>query len=188
MRIFNRSPVSRRATKLVATALIVAAAASALAACGSSGSSGRSGSGNGSQSTQQSTQSRQTTRQSPSATLETTKVSGYGTVLATAKGDPVYLLTADPSGGSRCTGACASAWPPLTATGKPTGAAGVNASMLSTLRRSDGAEQVLYDGHALYTRPGLSATAAAGTAADGGIWYLVSPSGQPVTKTSGSGY
>ena len=60
--------------------------------------------------------------------------------------------------------------------------------MISTFKRADGTTQVLYDGHALYTRPGLSATAAAGTAADGGIWYLMSPSGKPITKTNGSGY
>ena len=58
--------------------------------------------------------------------------------------------------------------------------------MLSTFKRTDGTTQVTYNGHALYTRPGLSATAAAGTAANGGIWYLVSPSGKPITKTSGS--
>lgn len=122
------------------------------------------------------------------ASVTTTKVSGYGTVLATASGKPLYLLTADPSGGSSCSGACAKQWPPLTVTGKPSAGPGVNTSMLSSFTRSDGTEQVLYDGHALYTHSGLSASAVAGTAADGGIWYLVSPSGKPIKSTTGSGY
>ncbi len=181
MRISNRTPAGRRLPKLVYSSIALAAVALALAACGSSGSSG-SGNGN--------TQSNATTHTSSSsnATLTTTKVSGYGTVLATAKGEPVYMLTADPSGGSSCTGACAKDWPPLTVTGKASGSDGADSSMISTFKRSDGSQQVLYNGHALYTHPGLSASASAGTAANGGIWYLVSPSGKPVKTTTGSGY
>jgi predicted lipoprotein with Yx(FWY)xxD motif len=115
-------------------------------------------------------------------------VPGYGTVLATTHGSPLYLLTADPSGGSSCTGACASQWPPLTASGKPTAGPGTNQSLLSRFKRADGSVQVLYAEHALYTHPGTTATAVAGTASDGGIWYLVSPSGKPIKTTNGSGY
>jgi predicted lipoprotein with Yx(FWY)xxD motif len=109
-------------------------------------------------------------------------------VLATAKGAPLYLLTADPSGGSSCSGSCAKQWPPLIASGKPSAGPGVSGSLLSTFKRSDGSEQVSYDSQALYTHPGMSASAVAGTASDGGIWYLVSPSGKPIKSTTGSGY
>lgn len=125
---------------------------------------------------------------SSAATVATTKVSGYGTVLATSKGAPLYLLSTDPSGGSSCNDSCAKQWPPLTVSGKPSAGSGVNAALLSTFKRSDGSEQVTYGGQALYTHPGLSASAVAGTAADGGIWYLVSPSGKPIKSTTGSGY
>jgi len=118
----------------------------------------------------------------------TTKVPGYGTALATAQGAPLYLLSADPSGGSSCAAACAKEWPPLTVTTTPTGGSGVRTSLLSSFTRKDGRVQVLYGGHALYTHPGLTASAAAGTAADGGIWYLVSPNGKPIKTTNGSGY
>ena len=74
---------------------------------------GSTGSSGGSQTTPQA---------SSNATLKTTKVPGYGMALATAKGAPVYILTSDPMSGSKCTGACAKDWPPLTVTGKPTGA------------------------------------------------------------------
>lgn len=188
MRISNRSSADRRALKPISAVFAVVAVALALAACGSSGSgSGSGSSGSGTSGPANSSQTTQTT-QTAHATLTTTKVAGYGTVLATGKGAPVYLLTADPKGGSSCTGSCAGAWPPLTVTGKPTAGSGVDASMLSTFKRTDGSAQVLYNGHALYTHPGLSATAAAGSAANGGIWYLVSPSGKAITKTTGSGY
>jgi predicted lipoprotein with Yx(FWY)xxD motif len=189
MRDSRTDPARLRAPKLLASAFAVACVSLTLAACGSSGNSGGSGSSGSTGSAGGSGNSSQTTPQASSnATLKTIKVSGYGTALATAKGAPVYILTSDPNGGSKCTGACAKDWPPLTVTGKATGADGVDASMISTFRRSDGTTQVIYNGHALYTRPGLSATAAAGTAANGGIWYLIAPSGKPITKTSGSGY
>lgn len=118
----------------------------------------------------------------------TAKVPGYGSVLATAHGSPLYLLTADPAGGSSCAGDCAKQWPPLTVRGTPRGGSGVEDSLLSSFTRSDGSVQVLYNGHALYTHPGMSATAVAGTASNGGVWYLVSPSGEPIKSTNGSGY
>lgn len=151
----------------------------AVAACGSSSSGGT-------QSSSKSSSNKASS--SSSATVSTTKVPGYGTVLASAKGAPLYLLTSDPSGGSSCSGSCAKQWPPLTVSGKPTAGSGVSASMLSSFKRSDGSTQVLYNGQALYTHPGLSASAVAGTASDGGIWYLVSPSGKPIKSTTSSGY
>jgi len=120
--------------------------------------------------------------------VATAQVSGYGNVLSTGKGTPLYVFTGDPSGGSKCDGGCAKQWQPLTASGKPTAGTGTNAGMLSTFKRTDGREQVLYNGHALYTHSGSTAGSAAGTAADGGIWYLVSPAGKPITSTSGGGY
>jgi predicted lipoprotein with Yx(FWY)xxD motif len=155
-----------------------------VAACGSSGpsTSNTSASPKSSQSTVASKAA------GSAATVSTTKVPGYGTVLATSNGSPLYLLTADPSGGSSCTGACATQWPPLTATGKPAAGPGTNQSLLSSFTRTDGSVQVLYAGHALYTHPGTTATAVAGTASDGGIWYLVSPSGKAIKTTNGSGY
>lgn len=162
----------------VAVALLVAA-------CGSSSGSG-SGSSNATPKPQTSNPPAKTSAK-PAVTV--TKVSGYGKVLGNAKGQPLFLLTADPTGSSKCTGKCATDWPPLLAkTGTPTAGAGVKASLLSTFKRSDGTRQVLYNGHALYTHPGASPTAVAGSATDGGVWYLVSPSGSAVTKTSGGGY
>lgn len=117
-----------------------------------------------------------------------TTVTGYGKVLATSGGKALFLLTADSSSASKCTGKCAATWPPFEASGTPKAGAGVNGSLLSTLKRADGGEQVLYNGHPLYTHPGATPTAVTGSASDGGVWYLVSPSGNAITKTNGGGY
>ena len=151
---------------------VIASGATLVVACGSSSSNGNP-SGNASAS---------------SATVVVKKVAGYGSVLATPSGQTLYLLTADPSGGSKCTGSCAAQWPPLTEHGTPTAGPGVDGSMLSTFKRNDGKMQVLYDSHALYTHTGSGATSGAGIAANGGIWYLVSPTGKAVKSTTSGGY
>jgi predicted lipoprotein with Yx(FWY)xxD motif len=143
-----------------------------LAGCGGSSSSGKPDPASASKAT---------------ATVIEKTVPGYGTVLAASSGKTLYVFSTDPAGGSHCSGSCATKWKPLTEQGKPTGGPGVNASLLSTFKRSDGTVQVLYNKRALYTYTVPGATAGAGVTADGGTWYLVSPSGQAI-KPSGSGY
>ncbi len=151
-------------------------AAALLVACGSS-----SPSSDGSSSSK-------ATSAGARATVATAHVSGYGTVLATAGGEPVYLFTGDPAGGSSCATACARHWRPLTVSGRPTAGAGAKQTLLSTFERKDGRVQVLYNGHALYIHPTASPGSAAGTASNGGIWYLVSPAGKPIKSTNGGAY
>lgn len=167
----RKHPTHRSAASRLPTIILASSCAALVAACGSSSGSGSGHASGGG-----------------TATVATAQVSGYGKVLATGKGTPLYIFTGDPSGASKCDGACAKHWPPLTVTGKPTAGTGANTRMLSTFKRTDGREQVLYNGHALYTHPGSNAGSVAGTAADGGIWYLISPAGKPITSTSGGGY
>ena len=70
-----------------------------------------------------------------------------GSVLTDASGKTLYTFDKDTAGAtaSACTGACASAWPPLTATGTPTAGPGVS----GTLATISGG-QVTWDGHPLY--------------------------------------
>lgn len=181
MRIRQSSSRPRRPAGLRCSPLLFGLLTLALAGCGSSASGGsKQGSKQGSSSASKANSS--------SASVTTTKVPGYGTVLASAHGAPLYLLTADHSGTSSCSASCAKQWPPLTVKGTPSAGSGVSGALLSSFTRSDGRVQVQYAGHALYTHPGTSASAVAGTASDGGIWYLVSPSGKPVKSTNGSGY
>lgn len=122
-----------------------------------------------------------------SATVVTKAQSGYGTVLATPSGRDLFVLTSD-AAGTTCSGSCTKEWHPLIASGKVTAGPGLNASLLSTVRRSDGRTQVTYDKRPLYTYAGSDTTGAAGVMGDGGIWYLIAPSGKPVEQTTSGGY
>jgi predicted lipoprotein with Yx(FWY)xxD motif len=96
------------------------------------------------------------TQATPSATGTTVSLgsaAGVGKVLVNAKGMTLYYFSKDVkgSGVSKCTGACAQAWPPLITKGKPTAKNGVKSSMLGTMKRSNGMTQVTYAGRPLYT-------------------------------------
>jgi len=154
----------RRAWRFALPVLVLAAGCGG----GSGSEDGASGSGGG------------------KAVVVTTKeFPGYGTVLATDAGRPLYVLSSDPDGGSKCAADCVKNWPPVS--GSPSADGDVDKSKLSTFKRDDGTTQVLYNGHALYTNTG-EALAGIGTKALGGSWLLVSPKGEPVKNTEAGGY
>jgi predicted lipoprotein with Yx(FWY)xxD motif len=76
---------------------------------------------------------------------------GLGPVLVGPNGLTLYTHTGDSATASTCTGACATAWPPLAVpTGSSaTGGTGV-AGAFATLTRDDGSLQVTYNGLPLY--------------------------------------
>jgi predicted lipoprotein with Yx(FWY)xxD motif len=115
----------------------------------------------------------------PPASVGTTSTA-LGTILVDAQGRTLYLFTHDSSSTSTCTGACATAWPPLVSNGTPTAAAGATASLLGTTKRADGTTQVTYNGHPLYrfvkdVNPGQ--TNGQGVVAFGGSWFAVTAAG-----------
>ena len=125
-----------------------------------------------------------TTASGHSATVGTANVGSLGKILVDSQGHTLYLFGKDAGTKSACFGACASAWPPLRATGKPTVGSGANASMIGTTPRSDGKPQVTYNGHPLYLyaadqNPG-DATGQ-GLTAFGAAWFTVSPAGNQVS-------
>ena len=72
----------------------------------------------------------------------------------------------------------------MTATGAVTASGGVNKADLSTFTRSDGAKQVVYDGHPLYYFVGDSGPGQVngqGSDAFGAKWWLVDPAGTSIT-------
>jgi hypothetical protein len=88
---------------------------------------------------------------------------------------------------SACFGECATDWPPVRVSGKPTAGSGVKASLLGTTKRSDGKAQVAYNGHPLYLFEGdhnPGDTNGQAITAFGAAWYTVSPAGNQVTTTS----
>jgi predicted lipoprotein with Yx(FWY)xxD motif len=89
------------------------------------------------------------------ATLQV-RSTGLGRVVADSQGRTLYLFEKDRGGRSSCYGACASIWPPLTTNAVPNATSDLTAR-IGTTKRTDGAVQVTYDGHPLYTYAGDSA-------------------------------
>ena len=111
-----------------------------------------------------------------------------GTAVVTdAQGMTLYWFVPDTSTASKCTGSCATYWPPVT--GTVTAGSGVTGT-LGTITRPDGTTQATYDGHPLYTYVGDTAPGQAkgnGKNLSGGVWYEMTVSGaKPATGTSGS--
>jgi predicted lipoprotein with Yx(FWY)xxD motif len=167
-----------RPIAFLASAAVIPLVAIAVAACGGGGGA---------------TASPPKTSSGASATVGVTN-SGLGSILVDSTGRTLYLFKADVGTKSACTGACATAWPPLLASGKPTAGAGLTASKLGTITRSGGKRQVTYNGHPLYlfvkdTKPGQ--TNGQGVTAFGAAWFALVPSGSqasaPASSSGGGG-
>ena len=116
--------------------------------------------------------------------------SALGRILVDGHGRTLYLFAKDKHGKSACSGSCAVYWPPLIASGKLLAGAGAKASLLGTTRRSDGRRQVTYRHHPLYRYAADTAkgqTTGQGLNASGGLWWVLSPAGNKIVKTAGSG-
>jgi predicted lipoprotein with Yx(FWY)xxD motif len=158
----------------------VAAVAIGAAACSSSSSSTGAGSG---------TPSSASGTAGSGAGLKTATINGVS-VVTNAQGFTLYSFAPDTATASKCTGACAQIWPPVT--GPAAAGQGVTGT-LGTITRSDGSKQITYNGHPLYT---YTADTAAGQAKgnginiDGGVWHEVTASGQaaPAGTPGGGGY
>ena len=119
-------------------------------------------------------------------TLETHQ-GAAGTFLTDGSGRSVYLWHADTGMASKCVGACATAWPPLTTTGSAQAGSGVMASAIGTITRSDGSTQITYNGHPLYEFAldrQAGQTKGQGSTAFGARWWRVNPAGKAITTTS----
>ncbi|MEW1720364.1 hypothetical protein [Streptomyces sp. NPDC093109] len=112
-------------------------------------------------------------------------VGAYGDVLVNHKDRTLYLFEADKADKSSCTGSCEKTWRPLIVKNKPeAGTGGVKAKLLGTTTRANGAKQVTYDGHPLYTYQGDHHPGEAhgqGKNEFGGKWYVVDVKGKAVT-------
>jgi predicted lipoprotein with Yx(FWY)xxD motif len=96
------------------------------------------------------------------------------TVLKNDKGLTLYYFTADTSTKVACTAGCVSNWPPLLATaGTPTSAPALPGT-LTVLNGANG-NQVLYNGHPLYTYFKDGDTADAYGQGIGGKWFVATP-------------
>jgi predicted lipoprotein with Yx(FWY)xxD motif len=131
----------------------------------------------------------------PSTSFSTAKVSGAGTVVVDGRGRTVYILTADGKTNAPCSdeSGCTKQWPDLPLPDGSEGAKGemgIDASLLSTKKLSDGETYPTYNGWLMYEYSGDSGAGQAngqGITSFGGTWYVLDPSGSPVTSGSGGG-
>jgi predicted lipoprotein with Yx(FWY)xxD motif len=181
----------------------VIAAALLAAACGSSSSSSSSASapsaGSAAASTPSSasssngpyssggTSSSASASSSAGGTKVTTKQTKLGTVLAAGpKQLTVYMFEADKGSKPACTGACAAAWPPVTASGAAVASGKAVSADLGTTTRPAGVKQVTYKGHPLYyfiKDKDDGDSYGQGVHAFGAGWYVVAPSGNKVDNS-----
>jgi predicted lipoprotein with Yx(FWY)xxD motif len=114
---------------------------------------------------------------SSAGTTLTVKTIGGQQVVTNAAGFTLYWFALDTSTTSKCTGSCATYWPPVK--GPATAMSGVTGT-LGTITRADGTTQASYDGHPLYTYAADSAPGQAkgnGLNASGGLWHEMTVSG-----------
>ena len=125
----------------------------------------------------------------PAGTL-TVATGAPGSYVADNTGRAVYVLAGDENG-SKCTGDCLAAWPPLLADGAPAaGSPSLQGVMLGTVERSDGTTQVTYNGHPLYLYAkdaGPGSTTGHDVTDTWGKWYLVGPTGVAMDDDSDAG-
>lgn len=104
--------------------------------------------------------------------------SDLGEILVDGEGTTLYLFTPDAQGDSTCYDDCEANWPPLT-DGAEAGS-GVDAGLLGSTTRTDGSEQVTYNGWPLYYFAGDVAPGETNGQGINEIWFVVSPAGEPI--------
>jgi predicted lipoprotein with Yx(FWY)xxD motif len=194
----DRLNVRNRPRRALLAVPAVAAGLTALAACSSSSSSSSSAPASSTpaasspatgSSVSAGGSSASGAAQATAAGLKTASVGGVA-VLTNAKGFTLYSFAPDTATKSACNGACATAWPPQTASATVK-------SPYTTIKRSDGSTQLVFNGHPLYTFTGDTAPGTAsgnGVSAFGGLWHEVpasgaaAPASSPSAGSGGGGY
>jgi predicted lipoprotein with Yx(FWY)xxD motif len=104
-----------------------------------------------------------------------------GLILYDVSGHTLYTFDKDQGTTSTCYGACAKAWPPALTAGKVRAEGLALPAKAGTTKRSDGALQMTYAGHPLYTHVGdeqIEVNGGRGVKAFGGKWYAIRPNGE----------
>lgn len=102
-------------------------------------------------------------------------------MLFASTGQAIYLFDLETTDQPQCYDECAAAWPPVTATGELVAGRGVDGALLGTSERTDGTQQVTYNGHPLYfyAHEARHEVRCHDVFMNGGNWYVVQPDGDP---------
>jgi predicted lipoprotein with Yx(FWY)xxD motif len=115
---------------------------------------------------------------------------GVGTVLVNSSGNTLYMFEPDAQRRVTCTKLCAAVWPPVKISpgARLVAGPGVRADLLGSDPDPSGGRVVTYNGWPLYTyRSDVQPGSVNGQDIDlnGGYWYVIRPSGEPVTERPG---
>jgi predicted lipoprotein with Yx(FWY)xxD motif len=164
-------------------AVTVAALGLAAAACG-----GATGGGNARVAAQATPSNTGAPAGGAMAVTVTAHSGPLGTYLTNSAGMSLYMFAADKSGKSSCNTGCVQYWSPLVGDSAQTDGA-ANSAMTGTTIRSDGSKQITYGNHPLYTYVGDTKpgdTNGQDKDLNGGKWWLVNPSGNPINGAAAS--
>jgi predicted lipoprotein with Yx(FWY)xxD motif len=121
--------------------------------------------------------------------LDVRQEATLGAYVAGKEGHSLYVFEkdADANGGSACYSDCAGNWPALVVASAAdvTAGSGVTGA-LGTITRTDGKLQVTLGGKLLYYYSGDSGAGDTNGQGFGDVWYLASPSGDPVGEADQS--
>jgi predicted lipoprotein with Yx(FWY)xxD motif len=117
--------------------------------------------------------------------ITTRKLPKLGVVLVNRSGRTLYLFVPDRKRRVTCVSTCRSIWPAVKlATGAKSSASGAaKARLLGSAPDPMGGRVVTYAGWPLYTYVGDGGPGAANGQAlnlNGGLWYVLAPSGNPI--------
>jgi predicted lipoprotein with Yx(FWY)xxD motif len=121
------------------------------------------------------------------ATVMTRKVRKLGVILVNSRGRTLYMFVPDHRRKVTCKGSCAVIWPPLKIKKgqRPTAGGAAKRKLLGTDPNPGGGRVVTYNRWPLYTYitdHKAGQTTGQGVKNSGGLWYVLSPSGQVIKK------
>jgi len=106
-----------------------------------------------------------------------------GPILVDANGMTLYMFTKDVDGESTCAGECLTNWPVAAIDGEPD-VGDLDATLFSTVASTDGATMLKVGDWPLYTFAGDAAPGDINGQGVGGVWWVVTPNGNPISLVS----
>lgn len=124
------------------------------------------------------TEASTTTEPEAAAGLVALADSSLGSILVDGDGNVLYLFTPDEQGESVCYDECAGFWPPLV--GEFAAGDGVDAALMGSDARTDGSEQVTYNGWPLYYFANDAAPGDTNGQGVNEVWYVLDAAGDGI--------